>query len=170
MYFAQLAGNTSLLRQAQRELDDLNVRVNWANRRIQGLEKRFGALEHDKKTFDQRLPRGLKLDHIINESLASPANVNVAQKFQKRIKTDLELQNSLANVAGNEMGQLRTRLAQERDPQKRQAMLNEFGGFRKSISEGKVPFHRNREKSNNWLLNSRKKRTQQSGESPAKAH
>jgi hypothetical protein len=139
MYFAQLAGNTSLLRQAQRELDDLNVRVNWADRRIRGLEKRFGALDNDKKSFGPRLPRGLNLDRIINESLASPNNVNLAQKFQNRIRTDLELQNSLANVAGTEVGELRSRLARERDPQKRQVMLNEFAGLRRSISEGKVP-------------------------------
>jgi hypothetical protein len=139
MYFAQLAGNTSLLRQARRELDDLNVRINWGDKRIRGLEKRFGALEHEKKGFGPRLPRGLNLDRIIGESLASPTNVNVAQKFQKRIKTDRELQNSLANVAGTEVGELRAKLARERDPQKRQVMLNEFAGLRKTISEGKVP-------------------------------
>ncbi len=139
MYFAQLAGNSPLLRQAQRELDDLNIRVNWADRRIRRLDQKFGALENDKKKFGQQIPRGLNLDRIVNDSLASPGNVKLVQKFQNRIRTDLELQNRLASVAGKEIGDVRSSLARERDPRKRQLLMGEFTGLTRSISDGKVP-------------------------------
>lgn len=139
MYLAQLAGNTPLVWKTRHELDYLNVRLNWANRRIHQLERRVSALEEQQQRVSGRLPRGLHLSAAIGEALTSRANVQSLDRFQKKLKNDRELQNRLANLTGQEVVQLRSRLGQERDPQKRLAMRNGLTQLKDDVAQGKLP-------------------------------
>ena len=103
IYLAQATGNRNLLLDARRELDYLNVRTNWASRRIHRLESRVAALQGDQRKFAGKLPRGLNLHDAISNSFNSPRNLPVVQKLQDRVKTELAVQNQLANVAGQEV-------------------------------------------------------------------
>ena len=87
IYLAQTTGNRNLLLDARRELDYLNVRTNWASRRIHRLESRVAALQGDQRKFAGKLPRGLNLHDAISNSFNSPRNLPVVQKLQDRVKT-----------------------------------------------------------------------------------
>ena len=56
IYLAQTTGNRHLLRDARRELDYLNVRANWAARRVHRLEGRVAAMQSDERKFANKLP------------------------------------------------------------------------------------------------------------------
>ncbi|MBM3300577.1 MAG: hypothetical protein FJY85_11540, partial [Deltaproteobacteria bacterium] len=138
IYLAQRSGRTDLLVNLGHELDYLNARSNWASHRIRRLEHQLAELEAQQRGFGGRLPQGVDLVRTISDSFNAQQNINVVQNFDKRIKTDLNLQNQLAGVAGHEMSTLRTRIAGERDPQKRVAMWNEVGRVRAEVAQGKA--------------------------------
>ena len=139
IYLAQATGNRNLLLDASRELDYLNVRANWASRRIHRLESRVSALQGDQRKFAGKLPRGLNLHDAISNSFNSPKNLPVVQKLQDRVKTELAVQNQLANVAGQEMAGLRARVAQERNPEKRLALRSDLDRIRADLAAGRLP-------------------------------
>jgi len=139
IYLAQTTGNRNLLLDARRELDYLNVRTNWASRRIHRLEGRVAALQSDQKKFAGKLPRGLNLHDAISNSFNSPRNLPVVQKLQDRVKTQLAVQNQLANVAGQEVAGLRARVAQERNPEKRLALRSDLDRMRADLAAGRLP-------------------------------
>jgi len=139
MYLAQLGRNSALLGQARNELDFLNLRTNWLNARLNRLERRVGGLQHQERQLASRLPKGLNLNNAIAGSFTSPANLPVANKLQQRLRTDLDVQTKLVNVAGNELVGLRSQLAKERDPQKRLALRNELARFSNDVAQGKLP-------------------------------
>ena len=139
IYLAQTTGNRNLLLDARRELDYLNVRTNWASRRIHRLESRVAALQGDQRKFAGKLPRGLNLHDAISNSFNSPRNLPVVQKLQDRVKTELAVQNQLANVAGQEVATLRARVAQERDPAKRLALRSDLDRIRTDLAAGRLP-------------------------------
>ena len=139
IYLAQAAGNRNLLLDARRELDYLNVRTNWASRRIHRLESRVAALQGDQRKFAGKLPRGLNLHDAISNSFNSPRNLPVVQKLQDRVKTRLAVQNQLANVAGQEVATLRARVAQERNPEKRLALRSDLDRIRTDLAAGRLP-------------------------------
>jgi len=139
IYLAQATGNRNLLLDARRELDYLNVRSNWASRRIHRLESRVAALQGDQRKFAGKLPRGLNLHDAISNSFNSPKNLPVVQKIQDRVKTELAVQNQLANVAGQEVAGLRARVAQERNPEKRLALRSDLDRIRADLAAGRLP-------------------------------
>jgi hypothetical protein len=139
MYLAQLGRNTGLLRQARSELDFLNLRTKWLEARLHRMERRVAGLQSQERHLAPRMPRGLNLDRAISESFTSRANLQLVDKLQRKLKTDLEVQNRLVNVAGNELKSLRFQLAREKDPQKRLALRNDLARFRKDVAEGKLP-------------------------------
>jgi hypothetical protein len=139
IYLAQATGNRNLLLDARRELDYLNVRANWASRRIHRLESKVAALQSDQRKFAGKLPRGLNLHDAISNSFNSPRNLPVVQKFQDRVKTELAVQNQLANVAGQEVAKLRARVAQERNPEKRLALRSDMDRIRADLAAGRLP-------------------------------
>ena len=139
IYLAQTTGNRNLLLDARRELDYLNVRTNWASRRIHRLESRVAALQSDQRKFAGKLPRGLNLHDAISNSFNSPRNLPVVQKLQDRVKTQLAVQNQLANVAGQEVATLRARVAQERNPEKRLALRSDLDRIRTDLAAGRLP-------------------------------
>lgn len=139
IYLAQATGNRNLLLDARRELDYLNVRSNWASRRIHRLESRVAALQADQTKFAGKLPRGLNLHDAISNSFNSPKNLPVVQKLQDRVKTELAVQNQLANVAGQEVARLRSRVAQERDPAKRLSLRSDLDRIRADLAAGRLP-------------------------------
>ncbi len=139
IYLAQATGNRNLLLDARRELDYLNVRENWAARRIHRLESRVAAMQSDQRKFADKLPRGLNLHDAISNSFNSPKNLPVVQKFQDRVKTELAVQNQLANVAGQEVAGLRARVAQERNPEKRLALRSDLDRMRADLAAGRLP-------------------------------
>jgi hypothetical protein len=139
IYLAQATGNRNLLLDARRELDSLNVRANWASRRIHGLESRVTALQGDQRKFAGKLPQGFNLHDAISNSFNSPRNLPVVQKLQDRVKTQLAVQNQLANVAGQEVAGLRARVAQERNPEKRLALRSDLDRIRADLAAGRLP-------------------------------
>ncbi len=139
IYLAQATGNRNLLLDASRELDYLNVRANWASRRIHRLDSRVSALQGDQRKFAGKLPRGLNLHDAISNSFNSPKNLPVVQKLQDRVKIELAVQNQLANVAGQEVAGLRARVAQERNPEKRMALRSDLDRIRADLAAGRLP-------------------------------
>lgn len=139
MYLAQLCGNTPLLLQSRHELDYLNVRMHWADRRIRGLEGRVATLGEQEQRVQGRLPHGLNMHQAIADGLFAPANVHSLEKFQSRLKRDLEVQNRLTGVAAQQVVEMRSRLGHERDAQKRLMMRNGLVRFNGDVAEGKLP-------------------------------
>jgi hypothetical protein len=136
LYAAQLAGNTRLIAQTQRQLDYLRVRQDLMARRIHHLQAKIGSLE-------TALPRrghasGTILAALTN-SLNSPQNIDVARSLRQRVKNDLHIQKQLAGNATEELLGLRARLAQARDPQDRMHLRQSLSQLRGSIREGKLP-------------------------------
>jgi uncharacterized protein YjbI with pentapeptide repeats len=139
MYLAQATGNRHLLMDARRDLDYLNVRANWAARRIHRLEGRVAAMQGEQRKFAGRLPRGLNLHDAISNSFNSPRNLPVVRNLQNRVRTELNVQSQLANVAGKEVAGLRARVAQERDPAKRLALRSDLDRMRADLAAGRLP-------------------------------
>ncbi len=139
MYLAQLGRNPGLLHQARRELDFVNLRTHWLQARLNRLEGRVAGLQAEEGRMAGRLPGGLNLNHAIAESFTSRENLQLVDRLQHKLKTDLDVQNRLVNVAGNELTGLRSQLAREKDPQKRLALRNELERFRNDVAEGKLP-------------------------------
>jgi uncharacterized protein YjbI with pentapeptide repeats len=138
-YLAQATGNRHLLMEATRELDYLNVRANWAARRIHRLESRVASLQSQERKFAGRLPRGLNLQNAISNAFNSPRNLPVVQNLQNRARTELNVQSQLANVAGQEVAGLRSRVARERDPAKRLALRSDLDRMRADLAAGRLP-------------------------------
>jgi uncharacterized protein YjbI with pentapeptide repeats len=143
MHLAQATGNRRLLMDSRRELDSLNVRANWASRRINRLEGRVAAMQGEQRKFAGKLPRGLNLNEAISKSFNSPKNLPVVQNLQNRVKTELNVQSQLANVAGQEVAGLRAKVAQERDPAKRLALRRDLDKMRGDLAAGKLPLSKN---------------------------
>ena len=138
---AQLSGNRGMLWDAQRQLANVNIQENWANRRLNRLEKHAAGLEREQQKFARKLPHGKNLYHAVSNSFHSPRNLGVAQNFRDRMKTDLNVQSQLAGLAGKELNDLRSKVARERDPQKRLALRNGLAKLNQGVAEGKLPIH-----------------------------
>ena len=96
-------------------------------------------MQSEQRKFAGKLPRGLNLHDAISNSFNSPKNLPVVQKFQDRVKTELAVQNQLANVAGQEVAGLRARVAQERNPAKRLALRSDLDRMRADLAAGRLP-------------------------------
>ncbi|MGB6064200.1 MAG: hypothetical protein WBG50_05305, partial [Desulfomonilaceae bacterium] len=139
IYLAQVTGNRRLLLEAQRELGYMNIRAHWASRRIGAIERRISSLQGEQRNLAGRLPRGVNLHDAIANSFSSPRNLPVLQRLQHRVKTQLNVQNQLANVAGQEMARLQGRVAQQRNPAVRLAMRSDLDKMRSDLATGKLP-------------------------------
>ena len=138
-YLAQLSGNRSMLWDAQRQLANVNIQEHWANMRLSRLEKKAAGLEQEQHKFAHKLPPGKNLFQDVSNSFNSPKNLKVVQNFRDKMKTDLNVQNQLAGMAGKELTDLRSRVAHERDPQKRMALRDELTNINKDVAQGKLP-------------------------------
>ncbi len=138
-YLAQLSGNRSMLWDAQRQLANVNIQEHWANMRLNRLEKKVAGLEQEQHKFANKLPQGKNLFQAVSNSFNSPKNLKVVQNFRDKMKTDLNVQNQLAGLAGKELTDLRSRVAHERDPQKRLALRDELTKINQDVAQGKLP-------------------------------
>ena len=139
VYLSQLSGNRGMLWDAQRQLANLNIQADWAAMRLNRLEKKVAGLEQEQNKFAQKLPRGKNLFQAVSNSFNSPKNLKVAQNFRDRINTDLNVQNQLAGLAGKELTDLRSKVAHERDPQKRLALRDGLTKINQDVAQGKLP-------------------------------
>ena len=128
-----------MLWDAQRQLANVNIQEHWTARRLNRLEKKVAGLEQEQHKFAQKLPQGKNLFQAVSNSFNSPKNLKVVQNFRDRIKTDLNVQNQLAGLAGKELTDLRSRVAHERDPQKRLALRDELTKINQDVAQGKLP-------------------------------
>jgi hypothetical protein len=138
-YLAQLSGNRSMLWDAQRQLANVNIQEHWANMRLNRIQKHVTGLEQEQRKFAHKLPPGKNLFQDVSNSFNSPKNLKVVQNFRDKMKTDLNVQNQLAGMAGKELTDLRSRVAHERDPQKRLALRDELTKLNKDVAQGKLP-------------------------------
>jgi hypothetical protein len=143
LYLARMTGNVNLLRQTQRRLDDLTIRTNWAARNVNRLDHRLAGLRRQQGDLSARLPRGADLSGVISASLKSPSNSAADRKFQDRLRSDINVQTRLANMAGQEMGSLRQRIANEPNLGKRLAMRQELSRIHGDVASGKALIPRN---------------------------
>ncbi len=139
IYLAQVTGNRRLLLEAQRELGYMNIRAHWASRRIGAIERRISSLQGEQRNLAGRLPRGVNLHDAIANSFSSPRNLPVLQRLQHRVMTQLNVQNQLANVAGQEMARFQARVAQQRNPAMRLAMRSDLDKMRNDLATGRLP-------------------------------
>ncbi len=105
LYLARASGNTNLLMQTQRRLDDLAVRSDWAARRLGKLDKMGRTFEADQRKLSGKLPSGVDLKQVISDSFYSRQNQQTAQKFQNKLKTSAEVETRLASLTGQGNGQ-----------------------------------------------------------------
>ncbi len=138
---AQLSGNRGMLWDAQRQLANVNIQENWANRRLNRLEKHAAGLEREQQKFARKVPQGKNLFQAVSNSFHSPRNLGVAQNFRDRMKTDLNVQSRMAGLAGKELNDLRSKVAREPDPQKRLALRDGLAKLNQGVAEGKLPIH-----------------------------
>ncbi len=139
VYLAQVSGNRDMLWDAQRSLADVNIQEQWTSRRLNRLETTVSGLKREQGKFSQRLPQGSNLFQSVSNSFNSPKNLKTVQNFRDRIKTDVNVQNQLAGLAGKELTDMRSRVAHERDPQKRLALRDELNKINKDVAQGKLP-------------------------------
>jgi len=135
---ARMTGNTAMLMQAQQQLNDLNLRTHWATKRVRGLENRVAALGEEHRKFAGKLPAGVDLRNVIATSLNAPKNSGVSRKFQDRLKSDADVQNRLASLASQEIGDLNRKIAAQPDPEKRLALRQQLSGIRNDLASGKL--------------------------------
>ena len=135
---ARMSGDFNLLRQSLRRLDEMTIRANWAARRISRLDRRLTALQGQQRSFSGRLPHGADLSNLISASLSSPSNMATRRKFDDRLRTDVSVQTRLANMAGQEIGNLRSRIAREPNLGKRLAMRQELSRIRGDVAGGQA--------------------------------
>jgi|GEM_PF-1316619 len=138
-YLSQLSGNRGRLWEAQRQLANVNIQEDWAMRRLNRLEKNVTSLKQEEHKFANKLPSGKNLFQAVSSSFNSPKNLKVVQNFRDKMKTDLNVQAQLAGVAGKELIDLRSRVANERDPQKRLALRDELSKINQDVIQGKLP-------------------------------
>ncbi len=138
-YLSQLSGNRGMLWNAQRQLANVNIQEDWAMRRLNRLEKNVTSLKQEEHKFASKLPQGQNLFQAVSSSFNSPKNLKVVQNFRDKMKTDLNVQAQLAGVAGKELIDLRSRVANERDPQKRLALRHELSKINQDVIQGKLP-------------------------------
>jgi hypothetical protein len=139
VYLAQVSGNRDMLWDAQRSLADVNIQEQWTSRRLNRLETIVAGLKQEQGKFSQRLPQGTNLFQAVSNSFNSPKNLKTVQNFRDRIKTDVNVQNQLAGMAGKELTDMRSRVAHERDPQKRLALRDELNKINQDVAQGKLP-------------------------------
>ncbi len=145
MYLARMTGDMNLLRLSQRRLDQVNIRADWAAKHINKLDRRFTALERQQLNFSTKLPRDADLSNIISKSLNSPRNLAVDRKFEDRLSSDLNVQTRLGNMAGEEIGNLRTRIAKEPNLGKRLAMRQELSRIQGDVASGQALIPKNQQ-------------------------
>lgn len=138
-YLSQLSGNRGMLWDAQRQLTNVNIQEDWAMRRLNRLEKNVASLKQEEHKLADKLPPGKNLFQTVSNSFNSPKNLKVVQNFRDKMKTDLNVQAQLAGVAGKELTDLRSRVANERDPQKRLVLRDELSKINKDVVQGKLP-------------------------------
>ena len=139
VYLAQVSGNRDMLWDAQRQLANVNIQEQWTARRLNRFETTAAGLKQEQSKFGQKLPQGANLFQAVSNSFNSPKNLKTVQNFRDRIKTDLNVQNQLAGLAGKELTDLRTRVAHEQDPQKRLALRDELTKINNDTAQGKLP-------------------------------
>ncbi|MFH0958765.1 MAG: hypothetical protein V1897_08695 [Pseudomonadota bacterium] len=139
VYLAQVSGNRDMLWDAQRSLADVNIKEQWTSRRLNRLEKTVAGLKQEQGKFSQKLPQGANLFQAVSNSFNSPKNLKTVQSFRDRIKTDVNVQNQLAGLAGKELTDMRSKVARERDPQKRLALRDELNKINQDVAQGKLP-------------------------------
>lgn len=139
VYLSQLSGNRGMLWDAQRQLANVNIQEDWATGRLNRLEKNAASLKQEEHKFADKLPPGRNLFQAVSNSFNSPKNLKVVQNFRGKMKTNLNVQTQLAGVAGKELTDLRSKVANERDPQKRLALRDELSKINKDVVQGKVP-------------------------------
>ena len=139
VYLAQVSGNRDMLWDAQQRLADVNIQEQWTSRRLNRLETTVSGLKREQGKFSQRLPQGSNLFQSVSNSFNSPKNLKTVQNFRDRIKTDVNVQNQLAGLAGKELTDMRSRVAHERDPQKRLALRDELNKINQDVAQGKLP-------------------------------
>jgi len=136
--FARVTGNASLLARMVRQLDDLNLRARWANRRISHLEAKFNRFKGRDHAFAGKIPPGVDLQNIVANSLHMPKNRAVAQKFQERLNADANVQARLAALATDEMADLGKKISAQPNPLRRQQLREQLGGLRRELMSGKM--------------------------------
>lgn len=139
VYLSQLSGDRGMLGDAQRQLANVNIQEHWAMGRLNRLGKNVASLKQEEHKFAQKLPPGKNLFQAVSNSFNSPKNIKVVQNFRDKMKTDVNVQNQLAGLAGKELTDLRSRVANERDPQKRLALRDELSKINKDVVQGKLP-------------------------------
>ncbi len=139
IYLAQVSGNRDTLWDAQRQLANVNIQEQWTTMRLNRLESTMTGLEQEQLKFTQKLPQGTKLFQAVSDSFNSASNLKTVQNFRNKMQTDRNVQNQLAGLAGKELTDMRSRVAQERDPQKRMALRNELTRINDDTAQGKLP-------------------------------
>jgi hypothetical protein len=145
MYLARMTGDMNLLKLSQRRLDQLNIRADWAAKHINKLDRRFTALERQQLNFSTRLPRNADLSNIISKSINSPRNLAADRKLEDRLSSDLNVQTRLGNMAGEEIGNLRSRIAKEPNLGKRLAMRQELSRIQGNVASGQALVPKNQQ-------------------------
>ncbi len=145
IYLARMTGDMNLLRLSQRRLDQVNIRADWAAKHINNLDRRFTALDRQQLNFSTKLPRDADLSNIISKSINSPRNLASDRKFEDRLSSDLNVQTRLGNMAGEEIGNLRTRIAREPNLGKRLAMRQELSRIQGGVANGQALIPKNQQ-------------------------
>ncbi|MGO9116286.1 MAG: hypothetical protein ACLQPD_01600 [Desulfomonilaceae bacterium] len=138
MYLARMTGDMNLLRLSQRRLDQVNIRADWA-------AKHINKLDRQQLNFSTKLPRDADFSNIISKSINSPRNLAIDRKFEDRLSSDLNVQTRLANMAGEEIGNLRTRIAKEPNLGKRLAMRQELSRIQGDVASGQALVPKNQQ-------------------------
>jgi hypothetical protein len=126
-------GNRALLARATDQLRDLRTNRQLTRQRLAGLERRAGLIGDRIRGRDNRIAG------VINDSLRSSRNSAVAQHLNRRLTNAATVNNGLAKLASNELGQIQKQLAQQRDPTQRLALRSRLDDVNKSMAQGKVP-------------------------------
>ncbi len=135
---AQGSGNIAAANRARRELAHLRTRENLVSQRVDRLRKRVDRLQADRPGT-----RDANIVNVINNSLQSNKNSQIARTFEDRLQRRAEIDRNLARVTSKQVSDLRTQLAQERDPMKRTALRSELEQVRNNINQGKIPVPKN---------------------------
>ncbi len=140
IYINRHSGRHRGLWKARQELADLNMRLNWAGRRIARLERRVADLDRDAH---RRLPgeaQRLQVYNQVANSFNAPANVSFVRNFRTRLSTQETLQSRFASMSGQELSQFGRSVSRERDPRRRLALRTELLRVRDQVSDGRLAF------------------------------
>jgi hypothetical protein len=126
-------GNRALLARATDQLRDLRTNRQLTRQRLAGLERRAGLINDRISGHDNRIAG------VINDSLRSSRNSAVAQNLNRRLTNAATVNNGLAKLASNELGQIQKQLGRQKDPAQRLALRSRLDDVNKSMAQGKVP-------------------------------